>query len=88
MLVLHHQETAEAVNQRLIPTSRILAMKKKDSRWDEDDDLPLKADTEKPSERNSTNARPTRTSKTLSKYYKGPTSKSHHSMGTRSTRQR
>ncbi|XP_026835558.1 uncharacterized protein LOC6542419 isoform X2 [Drosophila erecta] len=61
---------------------------KKNSRWDEDDDLPLKADTEKSSERSSSNTRPTRTSKTLSKYYKGPTSKSHHAMGTRSTRQR
>ncbi|EDX03163.1 GD22997 [Drosophila simulans] len=61
---------------------------KKDFRWDEDDDLPLKADMEKPSERSSSNTRPTRTSKTLSKYYKGPTSKSHHGMGTRSTRQR
>ncbi|XP_033151267.1 uncharacterized protein LOC117135238 [Drosophila mauritiana] len=61
---------------------------KKDFRWDDDDDLPLKADMEKPSERSSSNTRPTRTSKTLSKYYKGPTSKSHHGMGTRSTRQR
>ncbi|XP_043640393.1 uncharacterized protein LOC122611406 [Drosophila teissieri] len=60
---------------------------KKNSRWDEDDDLPLKTDMEKP-ERSSSNTRPTRTSKTLSKYYKGPTSKSHHAMGTRSTRQR
>ncbi|EDW87080.1 uncharacterized protein LOC6526248 [Drosophila yakuba] len=60
---------------------------KQNPRWDEDDDLPLKTDMERP-ERGSSNTRPTRTSKTLSKYYKGPTSKSHHAMGTRSTRQR
>ncbi|XP_068151760.1 LOW QUALITY PROTEIN: myb-like protein K [Drosophila tropicalis] len=49
--------------------------KKPSERWDEDDDLPLKADGEKLN-------RPTRTSKTMSKYYKGP------AMTTRSTRQR
>ncbi|EDW80226.1 uncharacterized protein Dwil_GK21074 [Drosophila willistoni] len=49
--------------------------KKPSDRWDEDDDLPLKADGEKLN-------RPTRTSKTMSKYYKGP------AMTTRSTRQR
>ncbi|XP_017004337.2 neurofilament heavy polypeptide [Drosophila takahashii] len=63
---------------------------KKTNRWDEDDDLPLKTDTEKASERSSSSSsnRPTRTSKTLSKYYKGPSPKSQHAMGTRSTRQR
>ncbi|XP_017065608.2 uncharacterized protein LOC108104183 [Drosophila eugracilis] len=63
---------------------------RKNSRWDEDDDLPLKTDAEKASERCSSRSsnRPTRTSKTLSKYYKGPSSKSQHAMGTRSTRQR
>ncbi|XP_043949884.1 uncharacterized protein LOC108033317 [Drosophila biarmipes] len=64
---------------------------KKTNRWDEDDDLPLKTDAEKASERSSSSSssnRPTRTSKTLSKYYKGPSPKSQHAMGTRSTRQR
>lgn len=63
---------------------------KKTNRWDEDDDLPLKTDAEKASERSSSSSsnRPTRTSKTMSKYYKGPSPKSQHAMGTRSTRQR
>ncbi|KAH8413158.1 hypothetical protein KR009_008428 [Drosophila setifemur] len=64
---------------------------KKSERWDEDDELPLKADGEKaPPERSgsSNSNRPTRASKTLSKYYKGPSLKSQHAMGTRSTRQR
>ncbi|KAH8279617.1 hypothetical protein KR018_008350 [Drosophila ironensis] len=65
-----------------------------EKKWDEDDDLPLKADGEKasPTERSASRNgnRPTRASKTLSKYYKGPSlgTKSQHSMGTRSTRQR
>ncbi|KAH8381083.1 hypothetical protein KR200_007024 [Drosophila serrata] len=60
-------------------------------RWDDDDELPLKTDAEKAMERSSsstTNIRPPRTSKSLSKYYKGPSPKSQHAMGTRSTRQR
>ncbi|KAH8262298.1 hypothetical protein KR038_000357 [Drosophila bunnanda] len=60
-------------------------------RWDDDDELPLKTDAEKAMERSSSsssNIRPTRTSKSLSKYYKGPSPKSQHAMGTRSTRQR
>ncbi|EDV30813.1 uncharacterized protein Dana_GF15049 [Drosophila ananassae] len=64
---------------------------KKPERWDDDDELPLKADGEKgPEERSSSSNsnRPTRASKTQSKYYKGPSLKSQHSMGTRSTRQR
>nr|XP_017105622.2 uncharacterized protein LOC108131306 isoform X1 [Drosophila bipectinata] len=64
---------------------------KKSERWDDDDELPLKADGEKgPEERSSSSNsnRPTRASKTQSKYYKGPSLKSQHSMGTRSTRQR
>ncbi|XP_017046278.2 apical junction molecule [Drosophila ficusphila] len=62
---------------------------KKNIRWDEDDDLPLKTDAEKAAGRNGNSSnRPTRTSKTLSKYYKGPSAKSQHAMGTRSTRQR
>lgn len=62
---------------------------KKSDRWDDDDELPLKADGEKgPEERSSNSNRPTRASKTQSKYYKGPSLKSQHSMGTRSTRQR
>lgn len=65
---------------------------KKSERWDEDDDLPLKGDLEKSTEHIN---RPTRTSKTMSKYYKSPgndkslsVQKSQHAMGTRSTRQR
>ncbi|XP_001357097.2 uncharacterized protein dbr [Drosophila pseudoobscura] len=70
---------------------------KKPERWDEDDDLPLKTEGEKALERSgsSSSSRPARTSKTMSKYYKGPSGdktlsslKSQHSMGTRSTRQR
>ncbi|KAH8281658.1 hypothetical protein KR054_002035 [Drosophila jambulina] len=61
---------------------------KKLERWDEDDELPLKTDAEKAMERSSSSNRPTRTSKSLSKYYKGPSPKSQHAMGTRSTRQR
>ncbi|XP_016979348.1 uncharacterized protein LOC108044737 [Drosophila rhopaloa] len=66
------------------------AEEKKSERWEEDDDLPLKTDAEKALERSSSSNsnRPTRTSKTLSKYYKGPSPKSQHAMGTRSTRQR
>ncbi|XP_052838105.1 uncharacterized protein LOC128253604 [Drosophila gunungcola] len=60
----------------------------KSDRWEEDDDLPLKADAEKVLEGSSSANRPTRTSKTLSKYYKGPSPKSQHAMGTRSTRHR
>ncbi|EDW04298.1 uncharacterized protein LOC6561793 [Drosophila grimshawi] len=66
---------------------------RKSERWDEDDDLPLKTELEKNSEHFN---RPTRTSKTMSKYYKSPgsekallsTQKSQHAMGRRSTRQR
>lgn len=65
---------------------------KKSERWDEDDDLPLKTELEKSTEHIN---RPTRTSKTMSKYYKSPSSdkalsvqKSQHAMGTRSARQR
>ncbi|XP_060665942.1 LOW QUALITY PROTEIN: uncharacterized protein LOC132798189 [Drosophila nasuta] len=65
---------------------------KKSERWDEDDDLPLKTEVEKPTEYIN---RPKRTSKTVSKYYKSPgidkalsVQKSQHAMGTRSTRQR
>ncbi|XP_017858202.1 PREDICTED: uncharacterized protein LOC108610545 [Drosophila arizonae] len=65
---------------------------KKSERWDEDDDLPLKTDPEKNSEHIN---RPTRTSKTMSKYYKSPSvdkplsnAKSQHAMGRRSARQR
>ncbi|KAL7742474.1 hypothetical protein ACLKA6_019102 [Drosophila palustris] len=65
---------------------------KKSERWDEDDDLPLKAELEKSTEHIN---RPTRTSKTMSKYYKSPgndkasaVQKSQHAMGTRSARQR
>lgn len=65
---------------------------KKNERWDEDDDLPLKAEFERSIENIN---RPTRTSKTMSKYYKSPVSekaisahKSQHAMGTRSARQR
>ncbi|BFF96104.1 uncharacterized protein DMAD_13367 [Drosophila madeirensis] len=72
---------------------------KKPERWDEDDDLPLKTEGEKALERSGSSGsnRPARTSKTMSKYYKGPSGekpltssslKSQHSMGTRSTRQR
>ncbi|KAH8333454.1 hypothetical protein KR059_000042 [Drosophila kikkawai] len=64
---------------------------KKLERWDEDDEMPLKTDAEKALERSSSSSssnRPTRTSKSLSKYYKGPSPKSQHAMGTRSTRQR
>ncbi|XP_034471641.1 muscle M-line assembly protein unc-89 [Drosophila innubila] len=65
---------------------------KKSERWDEDDDLPLKSELEKSTEHIN---RPTRTSKTMSKYYKSPgndkassVQKSQHAMGTRSARQR
>ncbi|XP_033150849.1 histone-lysine N-methyltransferase, H3 lysine-79 specific [Drosophila busckii] len=63
-------------------------------RWDEDDDLPLRAESRLSDPGTSSN-RPTRTSKTMSKYYKSPgnekgllSQKSQHAMGTRSTRQR
>ncbi|KAH8409395.1 hypothetical protein KR222_002326 [Zaprionus bogoriensis] len=69
-----------------------LAVDKKNERWDEDDDLPLKSELEKSIEQIN---RPTRTSKTMSKYYKNPGTdkalsahRSQHAMGTRSTRQR
>ncbi|KAH8237943.1 hypothetical protein KR032_008672 [Drosophila birchii] len=64
---------------------------RKFERWDVADELPLKSDAEKAIERrtsSSSSNRPTRTSKSLSKYYKGPSPKSQHAMGTRSTRQR
>lgn len=68
------------------------AEERKSDRWDEDDDLPLKTESEKSTDHVN---RPTRTSKTMSKYYKSPggdkalsTSKSQHAMGRRSTRHR
>ncbi|XP_064546499.1 uncharacterized protein dbr [Drosophila montana] len=68
------------------------AEERKSDRWDEDDDLPLKTESEKSTEHVN---RPTRTSKTMSKYYKSPggdkalsTPKSQHAMGRRSTRHR
>ncbi|XP_030380577.1 mucin-3A [Scaptodrosophila lebanonensis] len=63
---------------------------KRAERWDDDDELPLKTESDKASD----SGRPTRTSKTMSKYYKRPGSdkalsaQKSHAMGTRSTRQR